>query len=49
MDGDGTTLRYVVHRTVCFNQIMDKVRCSGGGGGGDGGESSSSSSSSSSN
>ena len=28
MDGDGTTLRTVVHRIGCFNQIMGEVRCS---------------------
>jgi len=49
MDGDGTTLRNIVHRTVCFNQIMDEVRYSIGGGGGGSSSSSSSSSSSRSN
>ena len=34
MDGDGTIFRNVVHRIVCFNHIMDEVRCSGGGGDG---------------
>jgi len=32
MDGEGTTLRNVVQRIMCFNQIMDEVRSSGGGG-----------------